>query len=60
VETAVIGKRHVIRKVLQSEWWGAPLVQEEKYQAPIRRKYQEDENIFIITIFIISTLRQVF
>jgi hypothetical protein len=31
-ETAVQGTSHIIRKVLQFEWWGVPLVQEEMYQ----------------------------
>jgi hypothetical protein len=30
--TAVLGTSHTVREVLQSESWGAPLVEEEKYQ----------------------------
>jgi hypothetical protein len=43
-KTAVLGTSHIIRKVLQSEtckpeWWGSPLVQEEKYQEkPVKRE----------------------
>jgi hypothetical protein len=31
-KTAILGTSHIIRKVLQAEWWASPLAQEEKYQ----------------------------
>jgi hypothetical protein len=38
---------------LKPEWWGSPLVQEEKYQEkPVEREYE----IIIIIIIIIATI----
>jgi hypothetical protein len=33
-KTAILGTSHIIRKVIQAEteWWGSPLTQEDKYQ----------------------------
>jgi hypothetical protein len=50
-KTAVLGTSHIIRKVLlrnlKPEWWGSPLVQEERYQGkPVKRE------IIIIIIII--------
>jgi hypothetical protein len=31
-KTDIFGTSHIIRKVLQREWWGSLMVQEEKYR----------------------------
>jgi hypothetical protein len=49
---AVLGTSHIMTiRNLKPEWWGSPLVQEEKYQEkPVKR---EKEIIIIIIIIII-------
>jgi hypothetical protein len=41
---AELGSLHIIRKVLQSEWWGSPLIQEEKYQEKKKPVLRENNN----------------
>jgi hypothetical protein len=48
-KTSALGTSHIIREVRNSraEWWGSPLVQEEKYQEiPMKR----EEEIIIICL----------
>jgi hypothetical protein len=42
-QTAVSGTSHTIRKVLQCEWWGSPLVQ-EKYREEKACDDDDDNN----------------
>ena len=53
-KTAVLGTSHIIRKVLQPEWWVSPLVR-EKYRA--ERAYDKRHPHRIITIIIIIIIK---
>jgi hypothetical protein len=42
---------------LKPEWWGSPLVQDEKYQEkPVKREEEEEIIIIIIIIIIMSVM----